>query len=29
MENGWRIRVAEVELDAVNVDVPEDAWEGR
>jgi len=28
MENGWKIRVAEVEQDAVSVDVPEDvrAW---
>jgi CMP-2-keto-3-deoxyoctulosonic acid synthetase len=24
MENGWKIRVAEVEHDAVSVDVPED-----
>jgi 3-deoxy-manno-octulosonate cytidylyltransferase (CMP-KDO synthetase) len=24
LENGWKIRVAEVEHDAVSVDVPED-----
>jgi len=24
MENGWKIRVAEVEHDAVSVDIPED-----